>query len=97
MYKTIKPFIKWAGGKSQLLDAIREKYPAQIERYCEPFVGGGVNWGNAKWQTPCPSFTRGAEQGEGRGESASSSDVRTPPTPVCALGYPPHKCGGQGV
>lgn len=42
MYKTIKPFIKWAGGKSQLLDAIREKYPAKIERYCEPFVGGGA-------------------------------------------------------
>lgn len=37
-----KPFIKWAGGKSQLLDDIREKYPEQIERYCEPFVGGGA-------------------------------------------------------
>ena len=22
---------------------------------------------------------------------------RTPPAPVCALGHPPHKCGGQGV
>lgn len=42
MYKTIKPFIKWAGGKSQLLDEIRKKYPAKIERYCEPFVGGGA-------------------------------------------------------
>lgn len=42
MYKTIKPFIKWAGGKSQLLNAIREKYPDKIERYCEPFVGGGA-------------------------------------------------------
>lgn len=42
MYTTIKPFIKWAGGKSQLLDAIREKYPDRIDRYCEPFVGGGA-------------------------------------------------------
>lgn len=42
MYKTIKPFIKWAGGKSQLLDIIREKYPEKIEKYCEPFVGGGA-------------------------------------------------------
>ncbi len=37
-----KPFIKWVGGKSQLLDKIREKYPQKIEKYCEPFVGGGA-------------------------------------------------------
>ena len=42
MYKTVKPFIKWAGGKSQLLEEIRERYPEKIERYCEPFVGGGA-------------------------------------------------------
>ncbi|MGP1439971.1 MAG: DpnII family type II restriction endonuclease [Treponema sp.] len=37
-----KPFIKWVGGKSQLLEKIREKYPSKIEKYCEPFVGGGA-------------------------------------------------------
>ena len=37
-----RPFIKWVGGKSQLLDEIREKYPSKIEKYCEPFVGGGA-------------------------------------------------------
>ncbi len=37
-----KPFIKWVGGKSQLLDEIREKYPSKIEKYFEPFVGGGA-------------------------------------------------------
>lgn len=37
-----KPFIKWVGGKSQLLDEIREKYPSKIGKYCEPFVGGGA-------------------------------------------------------
>ena len=42
MLKTIKPFIKWAGGKSQLLDDIRKKYPDKIDKYCEPFVGGGA-------------------------------------------------------
>ncbi|NLB62397.1 MAG: DNA adenine methylase [Clostridiales bacterium] len=45
--KTIaKPFVKWAGGKSQILDDIRAKYPAElgkgITRYAEPFVGGGA-------------------------------------------------------
>ena len=37
-----KPFIKWVGGKSQLLEEIRLKYPSRIEKYCEPFVGGGA-------------------------------------------------------
>ena len=37
-----KPFIKWVGGKSQLLEEIRQKYPSKIEKYCEPFVGGGA-------------------------------------------------------
>ena len=37
-----KPFVKWAGGKTQLLPIIRKKYPKKVERYCEPFVGGGA-------------------------------------------------------
>ncbi len=42
MFKTVKPFVKWAGGKSQLLCEIRKKYPEKIQSYCEPFVGGGA-------------------------------------------------------
>lgn len=38
----VKPFLKWAGGKSQLLTDIRLKYPEKIDSYCEPFVGGGA-------------------------------------------------------
>ena len=37
-----KPFLKWAGGKSQILREIEKFYPERIEKYCEPFVGGGA-------------------------------------------------------
>lgn len=42
-----QPFIKWAGGKGQLLSTFREFYPqslmtGRIKRYVEPFVGGGA-------------------------------------------------------
>ena len=42
MTKKATPFVKWAGGKSQLLSNIRAKYPERIDKYCEPFVGGGA-------------------------------------------------------
>lgn len=43
-----KPFLKWAGGKTQLLDELYKRLPSsliqsgKIERYVEPFVGGGA-------------------------------------------------------
>ena len=43
--KAVKPFLKWAGGKSQLLNEIKQRYPLSnnhITRYVEPFVGGGA-------------------------------------------------------
>lgn len=41
-----KPFLKWAGGKGQLLNKFEEMYPQElindkIDLYIEPFVGGG--------------------------------------------------------
>lgn len=37
-----KPFLKWAGGKTQLLNELLEKSPDKFERYIEPFIGGGA-------------------------------------------------------
>ncbi len=37
-----KPFLKWAGGKRQLLPAIRRFYPQTFGAYIEPFVGSGA-------------------------------------------------------
>src|SRR5690554_5852608 len=42
-----KPFLKWAGGKTQLLPKIKEHLPegvlsGEINHYIEPFVGSGA-------------------------------------------------------
>ncbi len=37
-----KPVLKWAGGKSQLLDALLPSIPSCFGKYIEPFVGGGA-------------------------------------------------------
>ena len=38
----ISPFVKWAGGKRQLLEEIKKRMPKKYNRYFEPFVGGGA-------------------------------------------------------
>ncbi len=45
--KLAKPYLKWAGGKTQLLEEIECRLPAglktgEIDTYVEPFVGGGA-------------------------------------------------------
>lgn len=39
--KLQKPFLKWVGGKTQIIKQILMKFPTEINNYHEPFVGGG--------------------------------------------------------
>jgi DNA adenine methylase len=38
----LRPFLKWVGGKRQLLPVLRRFYPNPMGRYFEPFVGSGA-------------------------------------------------------
>lgn len=38
----VRPILKWAGGKSQLLPSLLPKVPSSYNRYVEPFVGGAA-------------------------------------------------------
>ena len=38
----INPFVKWAGGKTQLLKYLRKRVPVKFGTYYEPFIGGGA-------------------------------------------------------
>ena len=37
-----KPFVKWAGGKRQIIDKLLKLVPENYDTYYEPFVGGGA-------------------------------------------------------
>ena len=40
--RSLSPFVKWAGGKRQLLSQIKERMPKAYNNYYEPFIGGGA-------------------------------------------------------
>ncbi|MCR5861238.1 DNA adenine methylase [Flavobacterium sp. J372] len=40
--KLVSPFLKWVGGKRQIMPSIVELLPKKIDNYIEPFVGGGA-------------------------------------------------------
>jgi DNA adenine methylase len=42
MQTTPRPFLKWVGGKTQLLPELRSRLPRQYDHYFEPFLGGGA-------------------------------------------------------
>jgi DNA adenine methylase len=37
-----KPFVKWAGGKRQLVEQLLRSRPGEYNRFIEPFIGGGA-------------------------------------------------------
>ena len=37
-----KPFVKWAGGKRQVIDELKKYVPVEFDTYYEPFIGGGA-------------------------------------------------------
>lgn len=39
--KTVKPFLKWVGGKTQIIEDVISKFPKSMNNYHEPFLGGG--------------------------------------------------------
>ena len=41
-YGLLQPFLKWAGGKRQLLPEIRKYLPSDYAKYYEPFLGAGA-------------------------------------------------------
>jgi DNA adenine methylase len=47
-----QPFLKWVGGKAQLLAQFDKFFPAQIDRYVEPFIGGGAVFFHLKHRFP---------------------------------------------
>lgn len=42
MKRKMSPVLKWAGGKTQLLEIIRSRMPESYNTYFEPFIGGGA-------------------------------------------------------
>ena len=44
----IKPFVKWVGGKRQLLPQIMNRVPEKYNTYFEPFLGGGAVFFNVQ-------------------------------------------------
>jgi len=47
-----QPFLKWVGGKASLLRQLEEFFPHDIDRYIEPFIGGGAVFFHLKHRYP---------------------------------------------
>ncbi len=47
-----QPFLKWVGGKAGLIRQLEEFFPHEIDRYFEPFLGGGAVFFHLKHRFP---------------------------------------------
>ncbi len=47
-----RPFLKWAGGKSKLIEQYQPYFPQNFTTYYEPFLGGGAVFFHLKQQQP---------------------------------------------
>lgn len=47
-----RPFLKWVGGKTSLLPQLDELFPRDVDRYFEPFLGGGAVFFHLKHRFP---------------------------------------------
>lgn len=47
-----RPFLKWAGGKGSLVGQLDQLFPRLVDRYFEPFVGGGAVFFHLKHRFP---------------------------------------------
>jgi len=61
----VKPFLKWAGGKSQLIQQYVPLFPKTFNRYCESFIGGGAIffylWNSKRLPSACYLFDNNEE------------------------------------
>src|ERR1700722_20389802 len=48
-----EPFLRWAGGKSWLLNSLHEYLPKEFNNYHEPFLGGGAVFFHIAPSTKC--------------------------------------------
>ena len=47
-----QPFLKWVGGKAGMIRQLEEFFPHEIDRYFEPFLGGGAVFFHLKHRFP---------------------------------------------
>jgi DNA adenine methylase len=72
-----KPFLKWVGGKRQLLGALLDRIPDGFQTYHEPFLGGGALFFALRPTSACLSDTNHRLIGAYRGVRDDVSSVIT--------------------